>query len=130
MENKEAKTDKKPLRLTITVDGEEYPAFLTNGALLRFQRETGHDLEHTDGGFADTFTLLWCCVKSACKREGKKFGMSLEDFADATDPSDIEAWGAQIFGADSSDEADDSDGVKKKHNRAIRLRIGGVWADV
>ena len=114
MENKEAKRDSKPLRLTITVDGEEYPAFLTNGALLRFQRETGHDLERTDGSFADTFTLLWCCVKSASKREGKKFEMSLEDFADATSPGDIEAWGAQIFGADSSDVADDSAGEKKK----------------
>lgn len=114
MENKEAKKDKKPLRMTITVDGEEYPAFLTNGALLRFQRETGHDLEQTDGSFADTFTLLWCCVMSACKREGKKFGMSLEDFADATSPEDIQAWGAQIFGADSGAEETDSDGEKKK----------------
>ena len=114
MENRETKTDKQPLRLTITVDGEEYPAFLTNGALLRFQRETGHDLEHTDGSFSDTFTLLWCCVTSASKREGKKFGMSLEDFADATSPKDIEAWGAQIFGAEDSEETGDSDGDGEK----------------
>ncbi|MBR6981115.1 MAG: hypothetical protein IKH88_14955, partial [Prevotella sp.] len=34
----------------------------------------------------DLVTYLWCCVVSACKRDGIAFDMSLMDFADGLDP--------------------------------------------
>lgn len=101
----EKTTEKKSgLRLSIRVNGEDYPAYLTNGALLRFKDQTGHDLEESPGGFSETFTLLWCCVAGACKREGKAFGLTLEDFADATDPSDIEEWAARLYDKQGGEE--------------------------
>lgn len=96
-------------RIEVEVGGSVYPAYMTNGAMLRFKQQTGRDLTDSDGGFCDTFTLLWCCVASACKREGVSFGMSLEEFADATDPADIEEWSASMFGDDA-----DADAGKKK----------------
>ena len=109
------KTEKKqeqPVRLEVVIGGETYPAYLTNGALLRFKQQTGKELADSDGGFADTFTLLWCCVASACKREGVSFGMSLEEFADATDPGDIEEWSSSLFAA-SADDGTAGAGKKK-----------------
>lgn len=99
-------------RIEVVVGGSAYPAYMTNGAMLRFKQQTGRDLAESDGGFTDTFTLLWCCVASACKREGVAFGMSLEEFADATDPADIEEWSASMFG-DGGDDADADAGKKK-----------------
>lgn len=99
-------------RIEVEVGGSVYPAYMTNGAMLRFKQQTGRDLTDSDGGFCDTFTLLWCCVASACKREGVSFGMSLEEFADATDPADIEEWSASMFG-DGGDDADADAGKKK-----------------
>lgn len=51
-------------------------------------------------------------MASACKREGVAFGMSLEEFADATDPADIEEWSASMFGVGGDDA--DADAGKKK----------------
>lgn len=92
-------------RIEVVVGGSAYPAYMTNGAMLRFKQQTGRDLAESDGGFTDTFTLLWCCVASACKREGVSFGMSLEEFADATNPEDIEGWCASVFGEDGEADA-------------------------
>lgn len=97
-------TTKSGQRLSIRVNGEEYPAYLTNGALLRFKDQTGHDLEESPGGFSETFTLLWCCVAGACRREGKEFGLTLADFADATDPSDIDEWASRLYGKQDAGE--------------------------
>lgn len=99
-------------RIEVVVGGSAYPAYMTNGAMLRFKQQTGRDLAESDGGFTDTFTLLWCCVASACKREGVSFGMSLEEFADATNPEDIEGWCASVFGEDGDDA--EADAGKKK----------------
>lgn len=99
-------------RIEVEVGGSVYPAYMTNGAMLRFKQQTGRDLAESNGGFTDTFTLLWCCVASACKREGVSFGMSLEEFADATNPEDIEGWCASVFG-DGGDDADADAGKKK-----------------
>lgn len=109
--NSNEKKDNEGIRMELSVYGKTFPAYLTNGALLRFRERTGHDLETTDGGFSDTFTLLWCCVASACKREGVKFDMTVEDFADATTPADIEQWAATVFGKTSEGKNDAS---KKK----------------
>ena len=96
------KKTKSGTRLMVRVGGSDYPAYLTNGALLRFKDQTGHDLEESTGGFSETFMLLWCCVQGACRREGVEFGLTLEEFADATDPSDIEAWAAALYGTGDS----------------------------
>lgn len=78
-------------RFSISIGEVSYPALLTNGAMLRYTRETGKDVSDISA-FGDWLALIYCCVVSGCKREGVSFAMSLEDFADATTPEDIERW--------------------------------------
>ena len=73
------------------VDGKEYPCRPTMGAMLRFKQETGRDVSEMTGSVSDLATYMWCCVVSACKREGVEFNMSLMDFADAITETDMNA---------------------------------------
>lgn len=103
-------------RVEITIDGTTYPCTPTMGAMLRFKQETGREITEIDSGsFTDLCTYLWCCIKSAAKREGKPFDMSLMDFADAIAPDDMEAWGAAISGDDS--DGDSRPRSKKKEKK-------------
>ncbi len=80
--------------------------------MLRFKQETGKEITEIDpSSFTDLCTYLWCCVVSAAKREGKKFEMSLMDFADSIMPEDMTAWSNAISKAQES--TDDSDEEKK-----------------
>lgn len=72
----------------VIINGKEYPARLTMGAMLRFRRETGHDVSTMkDDDVSDVITLIWCCVASECNAEKVEFGYSLLDFADRIDPA-------------------------------------------
>jgi hypothetical protein len=56
---------------------------MTLGALLRFSRETGHDIsEMPSESVSELITLFWCCVVSACKADGITFEYPLLEFAD------------------------------------------------
>ncbi len=83
-------------RIEIAINGEAYPCSPTMGAMLRFKQETGREVTAMDGSFSDLCTYLWCCVASACKREGKRFDLSLMDFADNISPEDMAAWETSI----------------------------------
>ena len=101
-------------KMTIVVDGKEYPCRPTMGAMLRFKQQTGKDVSEMTGDVSDTATYIWCCVVSACKREGIKFDMQLMDFADAVTEDDMTAWAAGTAPAGESDgEVESSDGKKK-----------------
>lgn len=94
--------------ITVVVSGVEYPCRQTMGAMLRFKQETGREITDISGDLSDMCTFLWCCVKSACKVDGKKFDMSLMDFADRLDASDVEAWAQGV-----SDDSASQDAKKK-----------------
>ncbi len=80
--------------------------------MLRFKQETGKEITEIDpSSFTDLCTYLWCCVASAAKREGKKFEMSLMDFADSIMPEDMTAWGNSIM--EKGESSDESEGEKK-----------------
>ena len=80
-------------KLTITVDGKEYPCRPTMGAMLRFKQETGREVTQIEpGDLSGLVTYLWCCIRSSCKREGTDFPLSLMDFADSIDPQDVALW--------------------------------------
>ena len=92
-------------RIIISVNGEEFPCSPTMGAMLRFKQETGKEITEIDpSSFTELCTYLWCCVASAAKREGKKFNLSLMDFADAIMPEDMTAWGNSIMSDGGSGE--------------------------
>lgn len=100
-------------KITVTVAGKEYPCYTTMGAMLRFKQETGREVTDIDGGLSDVVTYLWCCVCSACKREGIGFDMGLMDFADAVDQSEMEAWAGKMNSGSSEEDAS-ADAKKKK----------------
>lgn len=74
--------------LSVTINEEEFPIRMTMGALVRFKQETGKELVEAEGT-VDNATLLWCCIKSACNREGKEFDYSILDFVDFIDVDEI-----------------------------------------
>lgn len=104
---------------TITVNGQEYPFELTMGAMLQYKRETGHEATQID--FQDmesVLVYLWCCVCSACRRDGVAFSLTSEAFADNLTQAELVAClnalrpdGAQ--GETTTDQAPVS--AKKKH---------------
>lgn len=98
-------------KLTIKVNGEEYPCRQTMGAMLRFKEETGKEATEIDGSLSDMCAYLFCCVKSACKREGNEFDMSLMEFADSLTPEDITEWTESING--NTEDQEDADAEKK-----------------
>ena len=101
--------------LTITVDGKEYPCRPTMGAMLRFKQETGREVTQIEpGDLSGLVTYLWCCARSACKREGVDFPLSLMDFADAIDPQDVALWAASLQEEDAGDGTGGGQEAKKK----------------
>lgn len=98
-------------RIDIEINGKKYPCTPTMGAMLQFKKETGHDITNMEEGLSDLCTYMYCCVCSACRREGVEFGMSLMDFADAITPEDMQEWNKKLTPEEAP--ADDA-GAKKK----------------
>lgn len=101
-------------KIEVIVNGEAYPCRPTMGAMLRFKRETGREVtEIQSESFSDMCTYLWCCVASASKHDGKKFDMSLMDFADSITPDDMTEWANALHSKDGEADTDTSDTEKK-----------------
>lgn len=88
-------------RVEIEIDGKKYPCTPTMGAMLQFKKETGRDVTKMAEDIADLCVYLYCCVCSACRREGVKFDMALMDFADAITPADMQEWNRQLSDGDA-----------------------------
>lgn len=70
----------------IVYKGRELPCRMTMGAMVRFKRESGHDVSSIQNGdIADLILLLWCCIKSACNADNETFGETFDVFADSLD---------------------------------------------
>lgn len=70
-----------------------FPHRVTMGAMLRFKRETGRDFSEVGEKDIEALVVfMWCCTVSACKADGVDFGLSLEDYADMTEPADVRAF--------------------------------------
>lgn len=104
-------------RLTISINGAEYPCSPTMGAMLRFKEQTGKEINEIEGSFSELCVYLWCCLKSASAREGISFNFSLMEFADSVMPDDIAQWSKslqELAGEAKSEEAGDEDSEKKR----------------
>lgn len=94
--------------LKINIKGRSYPAYVTMGAMRRFRAITGHEADNISG-ISDAVVFIYCCVASACRREGEDFDLDLDTFADYVTPDDVMQW------QNSQDDGDaQDDGVKKK----------------
>ena len=101
-------------KIEITINGVAYPCRPTMGAMLRFKRETGKEINDLNGNsFTEVCTYLYCCVASASAADGIAFDYSLMDFADAISPADLEAWSNALL----ANAADEAEGEKKRPRR-------------
>jgi len=90
-------------KIQIMINGEAFPCQPTMGAMLRFKKETGKEITEIDPkSFTELCTYLWCCVASASKRAGKKFDLSLMDFADSLSPEEMGEWSKSLQVEDSA----------------------------
>ena len=100
-------------KIVIRIDGKAYPCRQTMGAMLRFKKETGKEVTELGNSLSDMCAYLYCCVASACKKDGVKFDMSLMDFADSLTPEDLNQWTEAVNGTADQAPADkmDTDGA-------------------
>lgn len=100
-------------KVEIKIGNEVFPCRQTMGAMLRFKQETGREVTEIDAtSFTDICTFLWCCIVSASKASGKKFKLSLMDFADSVSPEDMNEW-AKAMGQGNEEDAE-TDADEKK----------------
>lgn len=105
---------RKNPKLTIKIGDRCYPCYATMGAALRFKDRTGVEVNDIRlDSTSEMLTYLWCCVKSACNREGMDFDMELQDFADALSPEEMTEWADSVAATAESSEAEAEDGKKK-----------------
>ncbi len=99
--------------ITIAIKSKRYPCYPTAGAMLRFRRKKGKEVNNIDLGNIDELgTYLWCCAASACRREDVAFDFKDEqEFMDCLMPEDITAWAKSLVGERTGDT---DDGDEKK----------------
>ena len=100
-------------KVEITINGKAYPCRQTMGAMLRFKQETGKEVTEIGGNLSDICAYLFCCVASACKKDGVPFDMSLMDFADSITPDDLNQWTEVVNGTAEQSPESDAEGEKK-----------------
>lgn len=97
--------------ITITIKSKRYPCYPTAGAMLRFRRKKGKEVNNIDLGDIDELgTYLWCCAASACRREEVAFEFRDEqEFMDCLLPGDITSWAQSLVGGatEPSESADE-----------------------
>jgi hypothetical protein len=75
---------------SVKICGKEYPFRMTMGALMRFKRETGHDVSRMDAtDLTENLVLIWCCILSACVVDNVVFEYSAQELADRLEPQDV-----------------------------------------
>lgn len=100
--------------VTIEVKGKAYPCYPTAGAMLRFRRKKGKEVTAVNPEDMDDLgTYLFCCAKSASKREDVPFEFrDEEEFLDCVLPEDITRW-AEALSEPHGDPAPEGDEEKK-----------------
>lgn len=83
----------------ITIYGKKLPMRMTMGAMLRFKRMTGKDVEEIGSDVALLVTFMYCCVASACNADNVEFGMDLDKFADGMSVEDMNGFAETLTAA-------------------------------
>lgn len=99
----------------ITLNGKQYPVRLTMGAMLRFKRATGKEVQEIGEDLEQVITFMHCCIASACKADGIPFDLSVDELADHLSASDVTTFTQQLMAEPSDGVAQEAaDGSKKK----------------
>lgn len=81
----------------IEYEGNKLPMRATMGALKEYEKQTGKssgEIDLQNPVLASTF--IYCCIQSACRKDGVPFGVTLDDFLDAVDADTITAWATSL----------------------------------
>lgn len=99
----------------ISIEGKEYPCYVTMGAFVEFRKETGREASEVmeSAGMCDMLAFLYSVVKSASRREKVNFSMTFEEFADAIRPDELPALMERIQ-EESTDAVTAPEVAKKK----------------
>lgn len=88
-------------RLTVNVDGKDFPCYFTMGAAVIFKDITGRDTTEMDDGLSDLAVYLYACCKSASRREKTDFPFEdVQDFADGIDIGEVARLSEIMLGTD------------------------------
>ncbi len=81
----------------IVINGEEYNARQTAGALMDAKQELGFDplFEHNKMDFQAMTVLTWCALRATARTNGGQFNMTLQDFADRVTLPQLTQWFAE-----------------------------------
>lgn len=84
--------------MKMKIGDREYPMRLTLGAMLRFRRETGKELNEAEADMSMTMliVLMWCCLVSACQADGVECDLTMEQMADRLDVKDVNRFSSQL----------------------------------
>lgn len=77
--------------LKIEIDGEEYTAESSLGAMLLFKKETDREVTEISG-LSDSIVWLWCCVKSASAKTDRPLTLDCQEFADRCTMEVLQEW--------------------------------------
>lgn len=103
---------------TVTVDGQDHTAVLTNGALIRFAEITGHDFGESPEGASkvrDNVAIIYAALEAGARRNGASLPWTMMEFADLTSPADLASFaGAMQRISSGSDDSKGSNRSKKK----------------
>lgn len=108
---------------TVVINNETYPCALTLGAMKAFKEETGKEVSEidtaADGDKIDlTMSLVFCCIRSACRREMIDLPFaSTNDLLDYITPDELSGIVASVFA--SSDSQEKPDTAKKKRPKSM-----------
>lgn len=80
-------------RMTLTIDGVDYPCTSTLGAMLYYKEYTGKEVSEVDiESPTEVVTFMWCLTRAACEREGVEMPWTLQQFANRLDADDLQQW--------------------------------------
>ncbi len=86
-------------RITVNVDGKEYPCYFTMGAAIAFKDITGRDTTEMTDGLSDFAIYLYACCQSACRREKREFPFDdAQTFADGIDMKELARLSEALLG--------------------------------
>lgn len=96
-----------PGNLKIKAGGQEYPAYMTMGALRRYKRATGTEMATADVSDVDNaVTFLYCLTAAACSAERVPFDFTVETFADSLLPADMADFFTRFAAANAPADAE------------------------
>lgn len=101
---------------TIRINGVEYPARMTMGAMMEFRQLTGKEVTEMQGtDLSLALTLLYCCIHSAARADGISvpFASPME-MADYMNADDFAAWQNDQFSVGSAPGGEGSSDEEKK----------------